>query len=177
MRFRICLPPVLSVTVLLVTGLFAAGLMAPDLIASGAAAPGGAAEAVMALDGQLLVEAVGPAAEGDRRTVRAAAEVRSGDRLIFLIRYRNRGAMPLPGYDFVAPVPPGIRILPDRFGSVRISADGGRSWTRPDSPLRLDAHRRLRPADEVAPTHVRLRLDRPIAPGEAGTVAYRGLLL
>ncbi|MCE7796983.1 hypothetical protein LWE61_10475 [Sphingobium sufflavum] len=177
MRFRICLPPVLSVTVLLVTGLFAAGLMAPDLIASGAAAPGGAAEAVMALDGQLLVEAVDPAAEGDRRTVRAAAEVRSGDRLIFLIRYRNRGEAVLPGYDFVAPVPHGVRILPDRGDMVRVSVDGGRNWSRPDSPLRPDAQGRLRSADALRLTHVRLRLDRRIAPGEAGTVAYRGLLL
>lgn len=156
-------------------------LLWPALAGSlSAAVPG--ASTPMALDGRLLVESLAPAdaAPGeatDRRTLRAPADVRSGDRLIFLIRYRNRGAMPLPGYDFVAPVPPGVRILPDRFDTVRISADGGRSWTRPDSPLRLDAHRRLRPAGDVAPTHVRLRLDRRIAPGEAGTVAYRGLLL
>ncbi|CAN5291270.1 hypothetical protein BH10PSE13_BH10PSE13_23090 [soil metagenome] len=136
------------------------------------------APAPMALDGRLLVESLAPSEKTtDLRTLRAPADVRSGDRLIFLIRYRNQGTMPLPGYDFVAPVPPGVRILPDRFGSVRISADGGRSWTRPDSPLRLDANHRLRLAGDVAPTHVRLRLDRRIAPGETGTVAYRGLLL
>lgn len=127
----------------------------------------------MALDGHLLVESAG----GASRTLRSPEEVRSGDRLIFLIRYHNRGAAPLAGYDFVAPVPAGVRILPDRADSVRISADGGRSWTRPDAPLRLDARGHLRPASSLTPTHVRLRLDRRIAPGEAGTVAYRGLLL
>jgi hypothetical protein len=136
------------------------------------------AQAPMVLDGRLLVESVsGADASSEQRTLRSPSDVRSGDRLIFLIRYRNRGVAPLHGYDFVAPVPSGVRILPDREGSVRVSADGGRSWTRPESPLRLDAQRRLRPAGDVAPTHVRLRLDRRIAPGEAGTVAYRGLLL
>jgi len=146
-------------------------------IAGSASSATAIAPAPMALDGRLLVESLATTHATDHRILRAPVDVRSGDRLIFLIRYRNRGAMPLPGYDFVAPVPHGVRILPDRFGTVRVSADGGRSWTRPDSPLRLDAHRRLRPAGDVAPTHVRLRLDRRIAPGEAGTVSYRGLLL
>jgi hypothetical protein len=146
-----------------------------------AATPDGAtiaSGAPMTLDGHLLVESVAGSAEsGESRTVRTPAEVRSGDRLIFLIRYRNKGETALPGYDFVAPVPHGVRILPDRGDTVRISADGGRNWTRPDSPLRIDVGGRLRAADALAPTHVRLRLDRRIAPGEAGTVAYRGLLL
>lgn len=148
-----------------------------------AAMPGGiaapnASAMPMALDGHLLVESVdGSAAQGEHRIVKTPAEVRSGDRLIFLIRYRNRGEAALPGYDFVAPVPRGVRILPDRADTVRVSVDGGRNWSRPDSPIRIDAQGRLRNAEDLSPTHVRLRLDRRIAPGEAGTVAYRGLLL
>ncbi len=132
----------------------------------------------MALDGHLLVESLdGAQVQGERRTVRTPAEVRSGDRLIFLIRYRNHGEAALRGYDFVAPVPRGVRILPDRADMVRVSVDGGRNWSRPDSPIRIDAQGHLRSADDLTLTHVRLRLDRRIAPGEAGTVAYRGLLL
>ncbi|MFT3966650.1 MAG: hypothetical protein QM690_12295 [Sphingobium sp.] len=132
--------------------------------------------ASMALDGRLLVETMGRGAEASR-TVREATEARSGDRLIFLIRYRNRGGSTLTGYDFVSPVPRGVRILPDRADSVRISVDGGRHWSRPDSPVHIDAQGKLRPSEDLNPTHVRLRLDRAIAPGETGTVAYRGLLL
>lgn len=137
-----------------------------------------ASDAPMAIDGHLLVESLdGPQTQGEKRTVRVPAEVRSGDRLIFLIRYRNKSEAPLRGYDFVAPVPRGVKILPDRADAVRISVDGGRNWSRPDSPVLIDAQGRLRSTDDLTATHVRLRLDRRIAPGEAGTVTYRGLLL
>src|SRR6218665_2440381 len=127
-----------------------------------------AAEAVvpmgpMMLDGHLLVESRDA---GQRRVLRSPAQVRSGDRLIFLIRYRNGRGTPLRGYDFVAPVPPGVRILPDRTDAVRVSVDGGQSLSRPDAPVRIDARGQLRSADDLRPTHVRLRLDRKIAPGE-----------
>lgn len=127
----------------------------------------------MMLDGHLLVET----ADGARRTLSAPAEARSGDRLIFMIRYRNAGTRPLPGYDIVAPVPAGVQILPDRQDSLRVSADGGKNWTRPGAPFPFDKSGHLRRAEHATITHIRLRLSQTIAPGESGAVAYRGKLL
>ncbi|HEX7854118.1 MAG TPA: hypothetical protein VF503_10520 [Sphingobium sp.] len=140
------------------------------------AAPIRPSAAPMALDGHLLVETVSGRGE-ERRTLREAAEARSGDRLIFLIRYRNTGSTALTGYDFVSPIPRGVRILSDRADTVRVSADDGRSWVRPDSPSQADGHGEWRPAEDRTPTQIRVRLDRAIAPGETGAIAYRGLLL
>ncbi|MET0363345.1 MAG: hypothetical protein ABW169_01710 [Sphingobium sp.] len=123
------------------------------------------ADSAMALQGRLLVEMADK--NGTARTLREPAEVRSGDRLIFLIRYRNTGD---GRYDFVSPVPRGVHILPERGGAVTVSADDGQSWSQPGSRLSNDA-------SGATATHVRLRLSRTIAPGEAGTVVYRGVLL
>jgi len=132
----------------------------------------------LVLEGQLLVETVEAArSTGPRYVLQTRQEARSGDRLIFLIRYRNDSAHPLPGYDIVARVPLGVRILPDRNGALRVSADGGKNWARPDAQFQFDTRGHLRPAMDVPATHIRLRLYHSIAPGETGTVAYRGRLL
>ncbi|HEX7872197.1 MAG TPA: hypothetical protein VF475_04750 [Sphingobium sp.] len=133
--------------------------MGSSTAATGPEAP---VDAAMTLEGRLLLETSDRDGTA-RRTLREPSEVRSGDRLIFLIRYHNGGGA-LSGYDFVSPVPRGVHILPDRSDSVRVSVDDGQNWSRPDSPLQ-------------APTRVRLRLTHTIAPGETGTVAYRGILL
>lgn len=143
------------------------------------ACPAAAAPAVpLRLEGHLMVEARnsdGP--RPARQVLREVPAARSGDRLLFVVRYENRGARPVQGLDLVAPVPRGVRILPDRARMVSISPDGGHSWFRPDAPFRVDGDGRLRPAPDLLPTHVRLRLPVTVAPGESGTAVYRGELL
>lgn len=151
------------------SSLIKAGLATPLAFAAVAsqAAP-------LSLDSHILVER--REAPG-RHVVENAPSARSGDRLLFLVRYRNGGAATLRNYAIVSPVPAGVRILTDRADQIRVSADGGRSWSRPDALFRVDASGRLKPAPDAQPTHVRLRLDHPLAPGEAGSITYRGELL
>lgn len=132
-----------------------------------------AGEAV-SLNSAVFVEDVGTDAAGQqRRVLKAADRLGQGDRLVFVMKYRNDGSAPVRNFALTNPVPRGVRIDP-AHGDMQVSVDGGRSWGRlTDMIVRtpLGGTRRATP-DDV--THVRWTVDTPVAPGASGQIAWRG---
>ncbi len=134
------------------------------------------AQAPVAINASVFVERVQTDINGrERRTLSEAGRLASGDRLLFLLRYRNGGASPMQGFAVTNAVPSAIRVDPSD-PAMQVSVDGGHNWGRLDDlTLRtpLGGMRRATP-DDV--THVRWTVKDAVAPGETGRISYRGVV-
>jgi uncharacterized repeat protein (TIGR01451 family) len=139
-----------------------------------------AAPSPVALDQRAFVERVSTDVNGRaRRTLAAANRLAPGDRLVFIVNYRNQGSAPVNGFTVTNPVPTHIRIAPAQFAApsdgMQVSVDGGAHWGRLADfslPTPLGGTRRATPEDV---THVRWTL-RAIAPGDGGRIAWRAVV-
>jgi uncharacterized repeat protein (TIGR01451 family) len=132
-----------------------------------------AAEEV-ALSSHVFVERVKPDASGAPKTVREKPEVVTpGDRLVFVLSYKNQGAQPATGFTVTNPIPPAVSFTGAEGGAL-LSVDGGKSWgqlpalkvARPDGTAR--------PATAADVTHIRWSFAQPIAAGSGGELSFRG---
>lgn len=107
----------------------------------------------------------------ERRMVVPAQRLSPGDRLIFVLDYRNAGNSPLDGAALTSPVSRHVMLeAPDR--PVEVSVDGGRSWGRLGH-IRLPSGlggTRIATTQDV--THVRWAVP-PVPPGGSGRLSYR----
>lgn len=146
------------------------------LIALFAAAPAAAAGDV-SLASEVLVERVKQEADGRTVTVREKpGVVTPGDKLVFLLSYRNTGDAAAEGFVVTNPIPDAVAFAgADSAGAV-FSVDGGKSWgalqalqvARPDGTSRPAA-----PADV---THVRWSFAEAIPAGKDGQLSFRGVV-
>lgn len=138
-----------------------------------ASAPALASRPAVKLAAQTFVERISTDVNGRaRRVLNAPQQVGRGDRLVFVVRYRNDGAAPVAGFAVTNPVPSALRIDPAQ-PNMLVSVDRGRSWGPLASlsvPTPLGGIRRATP-DDV--THVRWTVARAIRPGAEGTISYR----
>ncbi|CAN5317118.1 hypothetical protein BH10PSE12_BH10PSE12_00890 [soil metagenome] len=125
------------------------------------------------LDSNVFVEKVSNDSGGrERRVLSAPGQLGQGDRLVFILRYRNDGMTPVSDFAVTNPVPQTVRINPQP--DMQVSVDGGRNWGRLDTlqvRTPLGGTRRAT-ADDV--THLRWTVRAPISPGTGGQIAYRG---
>lgn len=127
------------------------------------------------LSSDVFVERVKQDAQGKRTTaLEAPAMVTPGDRLVFVLSYKNGGAKPAADFVVTNPVPAAVTFAAAEGDGAEVSVDGGKSWgqveklevKQPDGTARAAA-----PADV---THVRWSFKRAIAAGEAGKISFRG---
>lgn len=127
----------------------------------------------IAYESQIFVEHVRTDANGrESRVLSMPGQIGPGDRLVFVVRYRNAGRNPVGGYAMTNAVPPTLRIDPGQ-PDMRVSVDGGRNWGRLGAlsiPTALGGTRRAT-AEDV--THIRWPLAGAIAPGRGGRITYR----
>ncbi|MGK2909751.1 MAG: hypothetical protein ACSLE1_08125 [Sphingobium sp.] len=136
-------------------------------------APAQANGPTMKLVAQTFVERISTDGNGrERRMLMAPQQVGRGDRLVFVVRYRNEGTAPVGSFAVTNPVPPAVRIDPAQSG-MQVSVDQGRNWGRLDSlfiPTPLGGVRRATP-DDI--THIRWMVPQPVLPGSEGQISYR----
>lgn len=122
---------------------------------------------------QTFVEKVQTDINGRARRILASANrVAPGDRLVFVVNWRNEGREPVEGLALTNAVPRGTSLLLSDL-DAQVSVDGGQSWGRLEQlslPTPLGGSRRAVPADV---THVRLTVPARISPGESGRLSYR----
>lgn len=144
-------------------------------VAASAPAPVLAGQPVK-LDSQVYLEQVQTDINGRaRRVLRAPGQLDAGDRLVFVLRYRNAGSAPVQGVALTNAVPATLRIEPDQ-PTMQVSVNGGRSWGRLDAlvvPTPLGGTRRAT-AEDV--THVRWALPPTLPPGTGGQISYRAVV-
>lgn len=147
-------------------------------LAASAGGVAAASEAPLEVASKVFVEVKTAAADGTVRTsLVPAKKAVPGDRVVFVLAYRNTGAQPLDRLVFDNPVPAGIAYRAPAQGSAapELSTDG-KTYGALDT-LRVPAAGggvRAARADDV--THVRWRLNGPLAAKGQGQFAFQAVL-
>ena len=146
------------------------------LAAALAPAPALAANQV-ALDNSVFVERVTTDAAGKERVLLEEPKiVVPGDRLVFVLNYRNAGAQPADKFVITNPLPAAVRFADAGDTRPLFSVDGGKQWgllSDLSVPMTDGTRRAAQPADV---THVRWAFQKPIPVGGTGKLMFRGVV-
>lgn len=139
-------------------------------------APAAAAAAQnVSLTTRVLVERVKTGTDGKPVTIREEpGVVTPGDRLVFVLGYRNGGGEPATGFVLTNPIPPSVAFTGTDDSSAVVSVDGGKSWGALASLKVAQADGTSRAAVAADVTHIRWSFGRPIAAGSGGELSFRG---
>lgn len=137
---------------------------------------GHAADAI-ALDSSVFVEREMPTAGGKTKTVLEEPKVViPGDRLVFILQYRNTGTQSAKDFVVTNPMPAPVAYQGTSDTVAQVSVDGGKTFA-PLASLKIretdGTERAARPEDV---THVRWVLREPIAAGAQGKLSFRGVV-
>lgn len=129
----------------------------------------------VSLTSKVLVERVKAGADGKPVTVREEpGVVTPGDRLVFVLGYRNGGAQPATGFTLTNAIPPSVAFTGTDDTSAVVSVDGGKSWGQLAALKVAQADGTSRPAVAADVTHIRWSFGKPIAAGAGGELSFRG---
>ena len=146
------------------------------LLATLAPAPALAANQV-ALDNNVFVERVSTDASGKQRVLLEEPKVVvPGDRLVFVLNYRNAGAQPADKFVITNPMPSAVRFAGAADASPIVSVDGGKAWGALDTLSVIQPDGTRRPAQPADVTHIRWAFQKPIPAGGSGKVMFRGVV-
>jgi uncharacterized repeat protein (TIGR01451 family) len=140
--------------------------------------PGAAlAQSQVALTSNVLVERTVTDANGAARTaLEAPGIVTPGDRLMFVLAYRNNAATPATAFEVTNPIPDSVSFSSSESAGSVLSVDGGRTWGELGALRVRNADGTSRPATAADVTHVRWRLAQPIPAGGTGELRFRGIV-
>jgi hypothetical protein len=141
----------------------------------GLAAPAAAlAASNVTLASNILVERVRQDANGKTMTVLEPPKaMASGDRLVFVLSYRNGGAEPATDFVVTNPVPDAVAFA--GADDADVSVDWGRSWGQLSALTVKRSDGSLRPAQASDVTHVRWSIRQAIGAGESGKLSFRAV--
>jgi uncharacterized repeat protein (TIGR01451 family) len=139
--------------------------------------PAAAQAAGVALKSAVFVERTEVAADGRARIVLHEPKlVTPGDRLVFVLSYRNEGGKPADNFVVTNPVPPAVAYQGVADRAAQVSVDGGRSWGELAALIVRDSGGARRPARGEDVTHVRWTFPKAIGPGVQGKLSFRGIV-
>jgi len=131
----------------------------------------------VALDNHVFVERVSTDAEGKQRILLEEPKVVvPGDRLVFVLNYRNAGAQPADKFVVTNPMPSAVSFADAGDTRPFVSVDGGKQWgllSDLSVPMTDGTHRAAQPADV---THIRWAFQNPIPVGGTGKLMFRGIV-
>jgi uncharacterized repeat protein (TIGR01451 family) len=131
----------------------------------------------VSLTSEVLVEHVKQQADGSSKVVREEPNVVTpGDKLVFLLSYRNGGAQPATGFVVTNPIPASVAFTGGESEGAIVSIDGGKSWGPLVSLKVANADGSMRAATPDDVTHIRWSFAQPIAAGRAGQLSFRGVV-
>ena len=131
----------------------------------------------VALTSTVFVEKSVPQAGGKTRVVLEEPHVVvPGDKLVFVLAYRNQGAKPATDFVVTNPLPGAVAFQGTPDAAAIVSVDGGKSWG-PLATLKLrKSDGTVRAAYPEDVTHVRWAMRTPIPVGAAGKLSFRGVV-
>jgi len=129
------------------------------------------------LDNSVFLERATTDANGKQRvSLEEPKVVVPGDRLVFVLNYRNSGAQPADKFVITNPMPSAVRFADAGDTRPYVSVDGGKNWGTLDTltvPLADGTRRPAQPADV---THIRWAFQKPIPAGGVGKLMFRGIV-
>lgn len=143
---------------------------------SGASMPVQAANALQ-LDSDIFVERETMNADGSRtKTLEEPKKVVPGDRLVFVVKFKNTGASTASNFTVTNPLPAAVQFESTSDGQENVSVDGGKSWGRLAQLRVAEAGGALRPAAAADVTHLQWNLSDPLTAGAEGKLIFRGVV-
>jgi uncharacterized repeat protein (TIGR01451 family) len=131
----------------------------------------------LSLVSQVFVERVETTPDGKDVTTRAEPDVVvPGDRLVFLLSYRNDGAEPATDLVLTNPMPTSVSYSGTEDASAVVSVDGGKTWGALSSLKVVQADGTERAAQATDVTHVRWLLNQPVPSGGTGELSFHGVV-
>lgn len=125
----------------------------------------------VAMNSTVFVERTSAGPQGRNRTVlEQPGRVASGDKLVFMLNYRNRAAGP---FVVTNPMPAAVVYQGSQDRGAIVSIDGGRNWGQLAQLRVTERDGSVRGARPEDVTHVRWTLDNAPA---AGTIMFRGIV-
>ena len=147
------------------------------LMLAASAAPALAQSSAVSLNSDVLVEHTSTDAQGRQQvSLDAPSVVVPGDKLVFVLRYRNNGQAPATAFVITNPMPASVAFQSTSDASAQVSIDGGHSWGQLAALTVHDANGTVRPARADEVTHVRWAFAQPIPVGQAGRLMFRGIV-
>ena len=140
--------------------------------------PGAAlAQSQVALTSTVLVERTTTGPNGAARTsLEAPGIVTPGDRLVFILSYRNNAGSPATDFVVTNPMPESVSYVASESADAILSVDGGRTWGALSALSVRNADGTSRPATPADVTHVRWRIAQAIPAGGSGELRFRGVV-
>jgi uncharacterized repeat protein (TIGR01451 family) len=131
----------------------------------------------VALTSAVFVEKSVPQADGKQRLILETPNVVvPGDRLVFVLNYRNQGVKPATDFVVTNPMPGAVAYQGTGDTGAIVSVDNGRSWGTLASLKMRKADGSVRAAYPEDVTHVRWAVKTPIPAGAAGKLSFRGVV-
>ena len=131
----------------------------------------------VALSNKVFVERISTDAQGNRKvTLEEPRVVTPGDRLLFVLNYRNASAKPAEKFVVTNPLPAAVQFAEHGDGAAELSVDGGKSWGNLGALRVRSADGSLRPARADDVTHIRWAFKAPIPAGGSGKLMFRGVV-
>ena len=131
----------------------------------------------VALTSAVFVEKTVPQANGKQRLILETPNVVvPGDRLVFVLNYRNQGLKPANDFVVTNPMPGAVAYQGTGDLGAIVSVDGGRSWGTLAALKMRKADGSVRAAYPEDVTHVRWAVKTPIPAGAAGKLSFRGVV-
>ena len=131
----------------------------------------------VALTSEVFVERVSTGANGDEKvSLEAPNVVIPGDKLVFVLSYRNGGTTPAADFVVTNPIPGSVSFAGTESSGAAYSVDGGKSWGALTALTIANPDGTRRAATLADVTHVRWHFAQPIAPGGSGQLRFRGVV-
>jgi uncharacterized repeat protein (TIGR01451 family) len=102
--------------------------------------------------------------------------VMPGDRLVFILAYRNVGGAPASDFVVTNPLPQAVSYQGTADRAAQVSVDGGRVWGSLAALKVREADGRWRSAQAEDVTHVRWAMKQAIPAGAQGKLSFRGIV-
>ena len=131
----------------------------------------------IALSSSIYVERLASGrSENSRVILEPLKKARSGDRLIYILEYRNVGTRPVSDFVVSNPLPRAVRFDETIYGDELVSVDNGRNWGRMEDIRIPVTDGRTRAATAADVTHLKWQMPQKLASGQSGRVTFRAIV-
>ena len=131
----------------------------------------------VSLSSAVFIEKTVADQSGQSKTVLQEPKVVTpGDRLIFILSYRNDGTAAATAFVVTNPLPNAVAYQGTPDKSAVVSIDGGKIWGSLETLKAPDGAGRWRSARAEDVTHIRWAMQQPIPAGAQGKFSFRGIV-
>lgn len=129
------------------------------------------------LSSDVFVERQVVRGDGSKTIVLEAPKmVTPGDKLVFVVKYKNVGSATASNFVVTNPLPSAVAFNGTSDGLEIVSIDGGKSWGTLGALRVTKTNGSTRTAERGDVTHIKWNLNQPLTAGAEGKLIFRGIV-